>query len=110
MRGAEIITAIPWSPDTDAATRIQVEDAIRALDAAAYGNARPTLGPMDVHRRLEAFVRAAGSANAAAGKLGISKSFLSDIRNSRRPAPAGVLGALGVCKSPRRSREMYLEL
>lgn len=109
MRAPAIISLIEWPEAMNADRRLAVEDAIRALDARAYGNGRPTLGPMDLYRRLEDFVARCGSANAAAEELGISKGFLSQIRNSTRPAPDKVLRQLGVCRAPR-GREVFLEI
>lgn len=110
MRAAAIIAAIAWPEAMDADRRLVVEDAIRALDAKAYGNGRRILGEMDLHRITEAFVKRAGSANAAAEQLGISPAFLSQIRSGTRPAPESVLGQLGLCRAPRSSRERYLEI
>lgn len=109
MRAQEIISNIPWPVDIDDTDRQAVEDAIRALDARAYGNGRPTIGPMGAYRRIEDFVTKCGSASAAADELGISKGFLSQIRNSTRPAPETALRQLGLCRAPR-GREVDLEL
>lgn len=109
MRAREIISTIPWPVDFDDADRMALEDAIRALDAKAYGNGRPTISAIAAYRRLELFVTECGSANAAADRLGISKGFLSQIRNSSRPAPDHVLRQIGLCRAPR-GREIFLEL
>lgn len=109
MRAQEIITSIPWPVDIDDAQRLALEDAIRALDAKAYGNGRPTLGPMDLYRRLEVYVASFDTAGAAAEDMGITPGFLSQIRNSTRPASEKVLRKLGLCRAPR-GREVFLEL
>jgi hypothetical protein len=109
MRAQEIITLIEWPEAMPVDRRHQVEDAIRALDAKAYGNERPTLGPMQMFHRLEQFVKRYDTARDAAEALGILPGFLSQIRNSTRPCPDSVLRQLGLCRVPR-GRDQYLEL
>ncbi|MAN77653.1 MAG: hypothetical protein CML24_10775 [Rhizobiales bacterium] len=90
MRGAEIIDQIKWSYDIHPESRREIEDAILRLDAKAHGgNRRPRLNSVSAFARLEAYIKRKGSARKAAMALGISESFLSDIRNARRPIPPG---------------------
>jgi hypothetical protein len=93
MQPAEIIAAINWAEDTDPMVRQSIEDAIYKLGG---GNNRPTFNEIEVYRRLEAFIEGHGSANKAAAALGISKSFLHDMRHSKRPYTDDVLAAIGV--------------
>ena len=109
MRAQEIISAIEWPEAMPADRRNAVEDAIRALDAKAFGNVRPTHNAAVPFKKLEAFVVKAGTAAKAAELLGVSPGFLSQMRNSTRPIPARVLGQLGLVRAPR-GREQYLEL
>lgn len=104
MKPFEIVGSIQWATDVDEATRRQVEDAIHRL---AGGN-RPTFNEMTVHRRLEAFVASCGTANRAAEALGISKSFMHDIRAGHRPVPDDILAQLGIERV--RSKILYREL
>lgn len=109
MRAQAIIAAIEWPDAMPADRRLAVEDAIRALDAKAYGNGRPTLGPIELYRRLEDYVASFDTARDAAAALDIPPGFLSQIRNSTRPASDKVLRQLGLCRAPR-GRQMFLEL
>jgi hypothetical protein len=93
MTPSEILAAISWAPGTDPAVRQQVEDAIIRLGGS---NAQPVFDEMGVHHRLEKFVAAKGTANKAAEALGISKSFMHDIRAGHRPVPDSVLHALEI--------------
>jgi hypothetical protein len=109
MRGQEIVAAISWGSDLHPNTITEIEAAILDLDRKAYGNNRPQINGIAACIRLERYIKTCGSANAAAAKLGISKGFLSDIRNARRPIPPGVCGVLGL---ERRlpGRDIYLEV
>lgn len=99
MRAAEIISQITWSPDTDPASIAAVEDAIIQLDAKSrQSNNRPVVSEIQLYRRLEIFIERAGSAKAAAAQLGISPSFLSQIRHAGRSMPAHVVHRLGYQK------------
>lgn len=99
MRAHEIIANIAWSPDTDPAAIARIEDAIIQLDAKSRGgNARPVVTEIQLYRRLETFIERAGSAKAAAAQLGISPSFLSQIRHAGRAMPASVAHRLGFQK------------
>lgn len=104
MTPSEILSKIAWAPDADPTTRQAVEDAILRM---AGGN-RPTFDSMTVHRRLEKFVAQAGSANKAAARLGIGKSFMCDIRCGNRPVPDSVLRVLGIEKV--KSRDLFRDL
>lgn len=104
MKAHEIVSSIAWAPEVDPAIRQQVEDAILRL---AGGN-RPVFDQMTVHRRLELFVKTHGSAAKAAAALGISKSFMHDLRAGHRPVPEHHLAALGIEKV--RSRELFRDL
>lgn len=104
MTPSEILSKITWDAGTDPATRQTVEDAILRLG----GGNRPTFDSMTVHHRLEKFVAQAGSANKAAAKLGIGKSFMCDIRAGNRPVPDSVLRALGIEKV--RSKDLFRDL
>lgn len=109
MRGAEIIDSIKWSYDIHPESRREIEDAIMRLDAKAHGgNGRPKLNSVSAFARLEAFIKRKGSARKAALALGISESFLSDIRNARRPIPPGVCAKIGIERV--REKESYLEV
>ncbi|WP_108398731.1 hypothetical protein [Devosia submarina] len=92
MNAPEIIRAITWAADTDPALKQEVEDAIRRL----AGRNRPVYNSIEVHHRLEAFITKHGSANKAAVALGISKSFLHDMRHAKRPYTDDLLTALGM--------------
>jgi hypothetical protein len=98
MRGQEIVAAISWGSDLHPNTITEIEAAILDLDRRAYGNNRPQINGIAACAKLEKFIKACGSANVAAGKLGISKGLLSDIRNARRPIPDGVCRMLGLVK------------
>lgn len=99
MRAHEIISQITWSPDTDPSTIQSIEDAIIKLDAKSRGgNSRPVISEIDLYRRLEEYISRAGSAKAAAQQLGISPSFLSQIRHAGRAMPTSVVHRLGFQK------------
>lgn len=99
MRAQEIIAHISWSPDTDPSTIQQIEDAIIQLDAKSrQSNHRPVVTEIQLYRRLEQFIERAGSAKAAAAQLGISPSFLSQIRHASRTMPPAVVHRLGFQK------------
>jgi hypothetical protein len=95
MRGTDILKAIQWAEGTDTDTIAKVEAAILELDREVYGTNRPVIGPARLHLVLRAFIKERDSAAAAAKELGISRSFLCDIENSRRSAPPSVLKKLG---------------
>jgi hypothetical protein len=55
----------------------------------------------DVLARLESFVQGYPTQKAAAHALGVSQSYLSDLRGGRRPLTDTVLGRLGVRREVR---------
>ena len=108
MRGNDILALIEWAPGTDPETIAAVEAAVLDLDRKVHGTNRPIIGPAKLHGVLSDYIRRHKSATAAAASLGISKSFLCDIENSRRSAPPQVLKKLGYepVKHPPRFAEL----
>ncbi len=100
MRGTEILAAIIWAEGADPKIVEVVNGAILDLDRQVHGTNRPIIGPAKLYNVLSAYIRRHKSASAAAKELGISKSFLCDIENARRPAPRTVLAKLGYERLP----------
>ena len=94
MRAADIIAALPdLSPD--------IALAIRDLDARAYQrNDRVELNELQVHARLTAAIKAAGSMSALARQMGIRKQTLHAVLNGDRPTPPAVLRHLRLRRIP----------
>ncbi|MBU1335730.1 MAG: hypothetical protein KJ944_00005 [Alphaproteobacteria bacterium] len=107
MRGAEIVSAITWHPETDPDTQARIEQAIAALDRKAFGNGQPVLRPMDAERRLRDFIKGYPSNAAAARALGISRGTLYDVQSGRRTLSPRLQKAIGVKRI--REPELYEE-
>src|SRR4051812_5041551 len=92
-----IVERISWGGDLHPDKIAEIETAILDLDRKAHGsNQQPVLTEIQAYAKLRGFIRRHKSEAAAARSLGISRGFLSDVLNGRRPMTPAICERLGL--------------